>query len=1391
MTLDTLLRELRQRNVTLWLEGDRLRYRAAKDALSAALLEQMKAHKAEIIDFLHQATASSSQLPAIVPIDRNQELPLSFAQQRFWFLHQFEPDSSSNNMPVVVRFTGSLEIAVLERSIAEVVRRHEVLRTTFPAVNGQPTQKIAPPAPVALPLIDLRHLPEAEREGEAFRLATAEAHCGFDLANGPILRVMLICLNDREHLLIWNMHCMICDGASSDVFYQDLTAIYTAFAAGKPSPLEDLPIQYVDFAHWQRQWLQGEVLETQLNYWKKKLEGDVPRLQLPYAHPHPLTIRTYKGDRGARMLPVALNEALINLSQRLGTTLFMTLLAAFQVLLYRYSKQDDILISFASAGRGQVETERLLGFFSNTLLLRTCFTGDPTFKELLSQVREKSLEAYAHQDLPFEKLVEELRPEKHQNPLPLFQVKFALNPPWSKGRGMASVYLPDLTITSLFGYIYHGETKYDLILVMREQDEGLGMVFDYNAEIFDASTIARMLGHFQTLLEGIVADPDQRISDLPLLTEPEQQMLKTWSGVTADSSSDSSVPQIFEAQVSQSPTAPALSCQEQMLTYQDLNARANQLAHYLQKQAVQPGDRVLVKTGLCLEMIVSMLAVLKVGASYLLLEPEQLLVEVEPLLEKVGVSCLLTLSSLAEQATAKPLSVIYLDTIAHELDQHSSENPQFNGSGDQVAAITVGADLTDGQWLTVSHQGMIQATRLIDISQLGCGDRLLHWAPASSGMAVYEIWSCLLNGACLVLPAVPPVSVEALGQAIDRYQITALRLTTRQFNRLVDQRLTMLQSVRQLLLQGEVASTIHVQQLLQQYQTCQLISIYSPAAQFPIVACYPITTAEQPLPQTAIGRPVGSTQIYLLDSHLQPVPLGIPGQVYLNVAGWVPNCLPNARRGSGQWVEHPLAQEPGAYRYQTGDLASYLPDGTLDRVGQVDQPIKIRDVSVSPHKVETVLEQHPGVQEALIVARKDADGRDQLIGYAVFDPTYPETNSATLLSFLRQQLPAYMTPTAIIPLQELPLTPAGCIDYALLPALDSGQLDQGAEASLVTSRNDLELQLTQIWEEVLGIQPIGVQDNFFDLGGHSLLAVRLFARIEEVLGQQLVLSTLLQAPTIEQQAELIRSQGFSTPKEWLVPLRQGSNNLPPLFCIYGIFLYYDLAQQLGTGQAVYGLYLQEEVDLLRTEGTTHQPATALDVPQVAALYLKKIRSIQPSGPYYLAGESFGGVMAYEIAQQLQAQGEKVALLAFLDTKAPGTTLKMPWQKRVVQHVHELRRKGPNYILQRLNRKLQPSQSAAIANGAEEELRLQFRRQIARGYTLQPYSGKITLLRAMERESQFESIEMDPLFGWDKVALEGVEAYDVPGDHVGILKAPNVRVLARVLTDCIHAVSVKG
>ncbi len=1429
-TIDQLLDELRQREVTLWMEGDRLRYRAAKDALSPDLLARLKEHKAEVVAFLRQASASAgTQLPPVIAIDRKAVLPLSFAQQRLWFLHQFEPDSTSNNMPVVVHFVGSLNIEALERSLQEVVRRHEVLRTTFPAVDGQPTLLIADNVEIALPVFDLRATPEAQRQEAALQLATKEARQPFDLENGPIMRVKLIRPQDNEYFLIWNMHCIVCDGASSDVFYQNLTALYKAFINGEPSPLPALPIQYADFAHWQRQWLQGDVLRSQLDYWKQKLDGNLPVIQLPFDHPRPVGVQTYRGDRKALMLPKSLNVALTSLSQRLGATLFMTLLAAFKTLLYRYSGQEDLLVSFASAGRGQIETEGLVGFFSNTLMLRTHFEGDLTFRELLNRVRETSLEAYTYQDIPFEKLVEELRPEQSQMRSPLFQVKFALNPPWSEGRGMAAIELPDLTITSLFGYIYHGKTKYDLTLIMREQDEGLGMVFDYNADIFEDSTVARMLAHFQTLLESIVANPDRQISEMPLLTADEHyRQLIQWNGSHSSPVETAFVHQLFEAQVDQTPDAIAITFGDQSLTYRALNDRANQLAHYLQKVGV--GSEVLV--GVCLEpspeSIVGILGVLKAGGAYVPFAPDSHLPDV---LDHQA-SVLLTQSRSVEKLSPQSTKIVCLDADWEIIQRESSENLSSNLAIDSLAYVSYTYvsntnESDNAKGIRISHQSLAQLGKDSNLADPTPQDVFLHHTPLSSSASLFEIWSCLLHGSRLVIPStylLSPqetylLSPQEMGQTIQDQQVTVLWLPTRLLHRLVDQQLENFGSVRQIVTGGDTLSISHAQKLLQSWKNCQLTNVYSLTENTAFAVYHRVSEILQTSISIPIGRPVANTQTYLLDQHLQPVPIGVPGELYISGNRLAQGYFNHPDLTAKHFLANPFAAETATSLYKTGDLARYLPDGNIELLGRVDRQLKIQGLQIELSRIETVLGQHPDVQEAVVLVREDLGDR-ALVAYVVSKREAIATHD--LQSFLKQKFPAYMLPSAFVVLDnDLPLA-NGKIDYSKLPAPDL--FNQTVEEAFAASQNEVELQLTQIWEKVLGVQPIGIRDNFFDLGGHSLLAVQLFTQIEEAFNKKLPLSTLLQKPTVEELAIVLQPstlqpstlQSAQQPiTESLVLLRAGGSGQPFFFIHDGdgeIMLYLNLANRLNSQHPVYG------IQPLSQEGF---PILHSRIEEMAAYYVEKIRAVQSEGPYLIGGLCAGGVLSFEVARQLQTQGQKVALVAILDAadvQAPKRVGQVS-KRRLTRFSQALsqdrsteKQEGAldriSVIVQKIRNVLTYEVKTKLLNVRNHlEIKLyqycldrklpipQFLQNLSvrtiytfakEGYAPQIYQGKVVLFRAADTDDRESVVNLvsDPLFGWGRRTTDGVAVYDVPGGHASMLQEPQVEVLAEKMQTCI-------
>ncbi|MCC5611189.1 amino acid adenylation domain-containing protein [Nostoc sp. CHAB 5834] len=1418
-TLDELLSELRQRDVKLWLEGERLRYRAAKDSLTPELLTELKTQKAEIINFLRRiTTAANSQIPPIVPCERNGNLPLSFGQQRIWFLHQFEPDSSSNNMPVVVRFTGNLNVAVLEKSLKEVVRRHEVLRTTFPAVNGKPTQVISTDVSLTLPIIDLRQVPDEQREAEAHLLATKEAHQPFDLANGPILRLLLLRFCDREHLLIWNMHCIVCDGASSDIFYQDFTTIYKALSAGQASPLTPLPVQYADFTNWQYQWLQREVLGSQVNYWKQKLEGNLPIIELPYDHPRPHGVQTYRGDRAALLLSKTLNHALTDLSQKWGVTLFMTLLTVFELLLYRYSGQEDLLISFASASRGQVETERLIGFFSNTLVMRGNLAGNPTFRQLLDRVRKDCLEAYSHQDLPFERLIEELRPEQQsRNSSSLFQVKFSLNPPWSNGRGMGAIQLPDLTITSLFGYIYHGKTKYDLTLVLREQDNGLGMVFDYNAEMFDASTIERMLGHFKTLLEGIVANPDQPISELPLLTAGEQhQVLVDWHGKQADYPQNTCIHQWFEAQAKRTPNHIAVSFENQQLTYQELNQRTNQLAHYLQTLGVKSGVLVGLNLEPSLEMIVGLLGIFKAGGTYVSIAPTSGQDNLAFILEDAQISLVLTQSSLVEKLSEHQAQVICLDDDWEEIALHAIENPAYYIT-DQTLACVMYVSGCNGKpnGIAITHRNLVTHSLAIsDTWELTQSDRLLLMFSISCDTFIESLFPCWIAGATAILQSQKlQNSTAQFFPFISQQQITVVNLPTSFWYELVNELSvypqTLPVSLRLVMVGGEkVSHNTYLTWVEKVGKQVRWLNAYGSLETTLTATVYDPETATETSntrSEIPIGRAIANTKIYILDQRSQPLPIGVTGEIYISGIGVAQGYFNRPDLTSEKFVSNPFSNESGSYLYKSGDLGRYLSDGNIEFLGRLDNQAKIRGFRIDLAEIETILGQYPGVQKTVVIAKKDVPGDKCLVAYLV--PKQGETiGSEQLLSFLQQKLLEHLLPTFVI-VDSLPLDANGQVGRKGLLALNP--TDTKREKIFATAENPLQLQLTKIWENVLGVHPIGITDNFFDLGGHSLLAVRLFSQINKVFGKNLPTAILFQAPTIEQLTNILRQQGCSTPWSSLIPIQLQGSKLPFFYIhsLYGnLFHSRELLGNLDLDQPVYGLQAQ---------GLDRKQAPYNRIEDMAAHYIKEIRTIQPQGPYLLGGWCIGGTVAFEMARQLEIQGEKVELLALFDCYPPqvksGENIKCSFFdklkkrfshflingqdiiKRNTSHIVSLEPKQQlTFFVDRVNHRLQNFLREIIY-----KLHLKMQRplpisvldlavrdantQAQRGYIAKDYNGKVTLFWAMERPVE----EYYLMEKWKELATGGIEIYKTPGSHDSIMSLPHVLVLSKKLNDCLN------
>jgi amino acid adenylation domain-containing protein len=1060
--------------------------------------------------------------------------PASFAQQRLWFLDQYAPENPFYNVVTALRLTGSLNITALEQTFNKIVQRHETLRTTFAAVAGQPMQVISPDSQINLQILDLQHLPPEQRQTEAQKITAAESLRPFNLSTGPLMRVTILRLTDSEHILLLNMHHIASDDWSIGVLIREIQAIYTALINQQPSPLPELSLQYADFAEWQREWLQGEVLETQLAYWRQQLRG-ISVLNLQTDRPAPAR-QNYRGKTQYLEIPKQLQDSLLAMSQQAGATLFMTLLATFQTLLYRYTGQADIVVGSPIANRNLSEIEALIGFFVNTLVLRTDCSGNPTFRDFLGRVREVTLGAYAHQDLPFEKLVEELHPERSLNRHPLFQVVFGL-----QNAPVDELELPELKLSSF--HLETQTTRFDFELHLWEaadkfrsrygeqweDSEGLRGVAVYNPDLFDEITIARMLKHFKMLLQSIVANPEQRIANLPFLSEDEMnQLLREWNDTRTDYPQNKCIHQLFEERVEQHSEDVAVTCDSQQLTYKQLNSKANQLARYLQKRGV--GAEVLV--GLCAErsidLIVGMLAVLKAGGAYLPLDPSYPRDRLNLMLEDAGVKVLLIQDKLSENFQDFSHSVIKCDRDWEQIARESSENLTNTVTADNLAYIIYTSGSTGKpKGVAVTHKAVNRLVINTNYIKIEPTDKIAQASNASFDAATFEIWGALLNGAQLAIISTNiTLSPHDLAWELRQQNITILFLTTALFQQIARVLPEAFNSLRCLLFGGEVADIRCVRKVLKQLQTTKLIHVYGPTENTTFSAYYQVRDVPETATSLPIGRPIANTQIYLLDAQLQPVAIGIPGQLYLGGDGLARGYLNRPDLTAAAFIPNHFSKKPDSYLYKTGDLGRYRVDGNIEFLGRADNQVKIRGYRIELGEIEAALCQHPQVSEAAVIVREDIPGDKHLAAYVIPEGINKKSETQNLKSsdlrqFLKQKLPGYMIPGTYAVLESMPLTPNGKVDRRLLPQIDTDSED--LTVNCVEPRNDIEEVLVKIWAKVLGKQQVSIYDNFFELGGHSLLATQLISRIRDAMQVELPVSNLFEAPTVASLAKYIET----------------------------------------------------------------------------------------------------------------------------------------------------------------------------------------------------------------------------------------------------------------------------
>ncbi|MFL6291049.1 MAG: amino acid adenylation domain-containing protein [Thermoanaerobaculia bacterium] len=1339
-----------------------------------------------------------ADVPPIVPVPRDGRLPLSFAQERLWFLDRLEARTLAYNEAAAFRLEGPLDTAAFRGALDEILLRHESLRTTFPEVDGEAVQVIRPAAPFEIPVVDLRALPRDLHGPEIHRLALSQALRPFSLAHGPLVRGLLMRLGENDHAVLFSFHHIIFDGWSAGVFVRELSVLYRARIAGVPASLPPLAIQYADFAAWQRGWLQGEVLERQVAWWRGQLTGAAV-LELPTDRPRPILAQAPSGLLHPVLRP-SLTEPLRAFSRDHGATLFMTLLAGFQALLHRHTGQTDISVGTPIANRNHADVEKLIGFFVNMLVLRTDLSGDPGFGDLVERVRQTALGAYDHQSVPFAKLVEELRPERDLRHTPLFQVSFqVLNLPQSP------LELPGITLHPLS--FAARSAKFDLDLALTDAADRLSGVLDYNAGLFDATTMERFLAHLEQLLLGAMDDPARRLSELPLLTAAERSQLAIeWNDTASASADPPCLHHWIARRIAEAPEALAAVCEDRRLTFGDLGRQSASLARRLREHGVGPEVPVVLFLDRSVEAIAGFVGILEAGGVYVPVDPTYPAERIAWILEDCKAPVVVTTSVLASRLPNGTPAVL-LDELGGGAPLPEAGEGRGEGSGvrplaDHPAYIIYTSGSTGRpKGVVVRHGAVVNLARALretvyreEAGPLRVGVNSSFSFDASIQQLVQLAWGHSLH----VLPQAVRLDPAALVDTVRRQRIDVLDCTPSQLRPLLaaglgdggEDAAPALVTVG-----GEAVDTdLRDAALARSRQgRTRFWNVYGPTECTVDTTATPFTAGTPP---TRIGRPLPNVRVHGVAASGNLAPLGVPGELRIGGAGLARGYLGRPDLTAERFVPDPFSGDSGARLYRSGDLVRQLPDGSLDFLGRLDNQVKVRGYRIELGEIEAALSALPGVREAVVVVKPDrSDASDRSVGspadLRLVAYVTGEVDTAALRQALRDKLPDFMLPSAIVALPALPLTPSGKVDRKALPEPDSGPAP-----GFVAPRTAVEEVLAEIWAELLGIAQIGVHDNFFERGGHSLLAVLLMARIEKRLGKTLPLAALFSAPTLEALAALAETSGGHPAgrkgRGSLVAIKPATNrdtDQAPFFCVHpiggNVLCYLDLARHLAPDQPFYALQ------------TPDDRPHAKSVEEMAARYLAEVRRVQPQGPYRLGGWSMGGLIAFEMARQLAAEGQETELLALIDALPPETADAPATDEELVASFAQdmARLLGSNVGISPEELRSLPEQEklahvvrlghtagllpADFGLAQIEPLFATFAAnlQASRAYAPEPYTGRLTLW-VSEATAASCAAALD---AWSRLVPAGLDRTLLPGDHYSLLRRPEVERLARELT----------
>ena len=1297
---------------------------------------------------------------------------MSSAQERLWFLEQFEPGTPLYNVTYALRLRGSLQPSLLRDAVRRIIARHEPLRSVFAAPDGEPYSYLLPAGGDDWRMEDLSEIPETERERELNECLAKEARRPFDLSSDLMLRTRLYRLAPNEHVLLLVMHHIATDGWSTQLLVGELTALYNAAVRGETPVLPPLAMTYSAFVEWQHERLRGDGFERDLAYWRRKLAGAPPATDLPIDRARPPEPAVDGEDVGGAVDAVTLG-GLSRLAREENATLYMVLLGVLMVLLRRYSGQEDLCIGTPSAGRMCPESEGLVGFFVNMLVLRETVRGPETFRELLRQIRTTCLDAYEHQQMPFDRLVAKLPIERIRNLSPLFQVTLMLRSGAHEAPrfdGLTAARIEVSTETA----------KFDLSVFAQVFDEGLQLRMTYPTSLFETANMRRMADQFCFLCREVAEQPDRCVESLAL--EPPAQSLLRLEELNRNDGAyprDSTIAKEFRAVAARTPDATAVRQGCSTLTYRELDLCSDRLAHTLHELGTEPGDAIAVYAGRRPEMITALLGILKAGAGYVCLDPQQPVEWLAGIVESAG--CELIVSS---AATAAPSTLLRGGRHEVCVDRIVSETTPEATSTRTSGSVTVPATglaclmFTSGssgrpKGVRISHRGVLRLVTGENGMGLGTDTCMLQMASPTFDAATFEIWGPLLNGGECVLAAEGIPTVHELGEQLRACRINTLWLTATWFNAIIDEDASALATVRHLFIGGEALSVSHVHRALRELPDTTIINGYGPTEGTTFTCCYRIPRQlDRRARSVPIGQPIGNAKVYVLDNKMRPTAAGVPGELYIGGDGLALGYL-DKEQEAGRFVAAAPEFETGGRLYRTGDRVRLLPSGDLDFLGRSDRQMKIRGFRVEPAQIEHVLAEHPAVQRACVDRRRlTPDGPPILVSY-VLPAAGTTIESDALRSFLSSRLPSYLVPAAYVPVSEFPRTITGKIDIAALP--DPCDLLRGDPAADEPPRTDTEKRIAEIWKRLLRIDHVGVHSDFFELGGHSLLAVRLVAQLQSALGVSLPLSVLFDCPTIASLSTRIDRTGPGEARSTIVPLRvhEGARRF---FCIppagASVYHFSEWIGHMSPKLSFYGI---------QPLGLEPGEITHTSVQEMAARYIEDMRAVQSSGPYYIGGRCFGAFVAFEIARQLVSQGEAVGLLALIDpTSPPGVPRRARYYAGRVAY---FKRRGKllfaviRHLRARITRLRLLWIRRLFANAPTRRLarvlRVHCRAQEA--YRPEPYAGDILFLGAKEEYHPEDSRAL-----WKKLTTETFDVHLIPGNHRTITAKPNLPVFVRTL-----------